>query len=444
MKNPVTLQLPWVRRAAAAFAVTLLVSACASAATIFVAKSGTDDPGCGTTRDSACLTIQYAVNNSHPGDHISIEPGVYSELVTINQNLTLRGSKRKETIIDGAQSGTVVTINAGVTATIERLTVRNGNALFVGGQANAGGILNDGTLTLRKSVVTGNTNALPVGLNFGSQGGGIENGGVLTIDSSDITYNNGSAICSAGGGILNQGQLAITDSLIAYNTGGIIAGACVVDPGIPGITGGAGIYVEGGNATIDTTTILQNDISGGGFTISRSTLNESPIEAFHGIAVVNSTLYNSDIDAVFYDFGFDGYVEMSNSTMSGGEIVSDSYSFQFPPQPIGTIRNSILAGCGGTFASGDYNIVADSTDCELNGGAHDLFGVSPDLGPLGHHSGPTETMLPERGSAAIDGGDPAGCLDSNGNLITMDQRGLPRPNPAVGRCDIGAVQDERF
>jgi hypothetical protein len=144
---------------------------------------------------------------------------------------------------------------------------------------------------------------------------------------------------------------------------------------------------------------------------------------------------------VFYESGFDGYVEMSNSTMWGGEIVSVSDSFQFTPQPIGTIRNSILAGCSGDFASGDYNIVADSTDCDLTGGMHDLFGVSPDLGLLRQNGGPTETMILKRGSPADNGGNPAGCLDSNGILITVDQRGFPRPNPDAGRCDIGAVQN---
>jgi hypothetical protein len=443
MKNPITLGLPWVRRAAAAFAVTLFVSASASAATIFVAKSGADAPGCGARHDSACLTIQYAINSSQPGDHIRIEAGVYSELLTISQNLTLRGAGREETIIDGAQSGTVVTINANVTTALERLAIRNGEALFADGQPNAGGILNNGTLTLRKSLVTGNTNNLSPGLSFGLQGGGIENNGVLTIDASDITYNNGHGLCTGGGGILNAGSLTIKDSLIAYNTGGIDTAECGSE-GSPGISGGTGIYVDGGSMAISNSTIMQNDISGGGFTVSGSTFYGSPIEAYHGIAVVNSTFIQSNISAVYYEGGFDGYVEMSNSTMWDAGIIDASDSFQFPPQPMGTIRNSILASCSGTFASGDYNIVASSTNCGLAGGAHDLFGVSPDLGPLHHNGGPTETMLPESDSTAIGGGNPAGCLDGNGNLITIDQRGFPRPNPAVGRCDVGAVQVEHF
>jgi len=40
------------------------------------------------------------------------------------------------------------------------------------------------------------------------------------------------------------------------------------------------------------------------------------------------------------------------------------------------------------------------------------------------------------GSAAINAGDPAGCKDDIGNILSADQRGAPR----VGRCDIGAYE----
>ncbi|MGZ9226502.1 MAG: choice-of-anchor Q domain-containing protein, partial [Anaerolineales bacterium] len=47
-------------------------------------------------------------------------------------------------------------------------------------------------------------------------------------------------------------------------------------------------------------------------------------------------------------------------------------------------------------------------------------------------------LLP--GSPAIDTGNPAGCTDQNGNLLTTDQRGVARPQG--GRCDIGAFELE--
>jgi peptidyl-prolyl cis-trans isomerase SurA len=38
----------------------------------------------------------------------------------------------------------------------------------------------------------------------------------------------------------------------------------------------------------------------------------------------------------------------------------------------------------------------------------------------------------------VDAGDPSGCVDDNGSLLTADQRGTRRP--AGGRCDIGAFE----
>jgi hypothetical protein len=58
--------------------------------------------------------------------------------------------------------------------------------------------------------------------------------------------------------------------------------------------------------------------------------------------------------------------------------------------------------------------------------------------PLGDYGGPTETHALLLGSAAIDGGDPAGCTDFWGAPLTIDQRGFTRP---VGlTCDIGAFE----
>jgi hypothetical protein len=45
------------------------------------------------------------------------------------------------------------------------------------------------------------------------------------------------------------------------------------------------------------------------------------------------------------------------------------------------------------------------------------------------------------GSPAIDAGNPSGCTDGLGHLLTTDQRGMPRQDPEdTAGCDIGAYQ----
>lgn len=62
--------------------------------------------------------------------------------------------------------------------------------------------------------------------------------------------------------------------------------------------------------------------------------------------------------------------------------------------------------------------------------------------PLGDNGGPTLTHALLATSPAIDAGDPVGCADSQGNPLTVDQRGQPRPADGDGNgsavCDIGA------
>ena len=59
----------------------------------------------------------------------------------------------------------------------------------------------------------------------------------------------------------------------------------------------------------------------------------------------------------------------------------------------------------------------------------------PKLGTLQDNGGPTETMALGVGSAAIDQVPATGA-----NCPATDQRGVKRPQPAGGRCDIGAYE----
>jgi hypothetical protein len=100
-----------------------------------------------------------------------------------------------------------------------------------------------------------------------------------------------------------------------------------------------------------------------------------------------------------------------------------------------TLKNTMvtdsLAGnnCSGTITDGGGNLSYPDTTCPG-------INVDPILGPLQNNGGPTFTMEPGPGSAAIDAGDDAICAAPPVN--NLDQRGTTRP--AGAHCDIGAVE----
>ena len=64
----------------------------------------------------------------------------------------------------------------------------------------------------------------------------------------------------------------------------------------------------------------------------------------------------------------------------------------------------------------------------------------PGLGTLGANGGPTQTMLPQPESPVIDAIPAAACQTGVASGITVDQRGVTRPQGPG--CDIGAVEVE--
>ncbi len=143
-------------------------------------------------------------------------------------------------------------------------------------------------------------------------------------------------------------------------------------------------------------------------------------------------------------YNINGITTFNNSTITrntsglsfGGGIYSDVG---------GTVRlqNSIVAGDNtpyytqevyGNITSLGYNAIGDAGGFTL--GTGDLINVNPNLGQLIGHSGTPRYHPLLSGSPAIDAGNPTGCTDQDGNLLTTDQRGAAR----VGTCDIGAYE----
>jgi parallel beta-helix repeat protein len=228
-------------------------------------------------------------------------------------------------------------------------------------------------------------------------GGAIINSGVLTLRDSTLTGNQ--ALGGGGGGVTDfgTGALTVIGSTISGNTG--VAG------------GGAQI---GGSAAFINSTISDNT---------------APGEGGGGIYVVGSSM-----------------VTLANVTLSSNHALagkSGGNLFNFGSTVLA--KNTIIASgtgasgsenCFGSITSQGYNL-EDRNQCGLTG-VGDQTGTDPLLGALQDNGGPTDTRAPSPDSPAVDHGNPGGCTDASSTVLTVDQRGMQRPQGLA--CDVGAYE----
>lgn len=391
-------------------------------------------------------------------------------------------------VTDSSISGNVSNASTGgVTSESGSTTVLTRSYLISNRGVVAGGIANNGTLTITDSFVSDNTAT-------GSQqsqakGGGLLNNGPATVTGTEFISNSAQTVVggppSIGGGIYNAATLTITRN----NT---TLGLNVI--GLNSASFGGGIYNEGTDAilNVDQTTFSVNNAGsqlggpgdGGGLwngnqaTITHSTfVNNSAANAggaiFNGssffagqLEVTNSTIHeNGAGNRGGGVYNIDGaQSRLFNSTITlnqagqGGGVYTD-----ISTNALLFMTNSILAGnvnpgvaptspdiFGGIERGGlsgavyiGYNLVQSTIGLAGILAPSDLSGVDPLLGPLQDNGGSTYTRAPLEGSPVIDSGrDP-------GNPKTMrDQRGQLRPTDdpnqanAIGGdgSDIGAVE----
>jgi hypothetical protein len=112
--------------------------------------------------------------------------------LVLGKSVTIDGSNAPGRTISGNNSDRVFIVNAGTTAVINNLTISNGY-----GWQLAGGVLNNGSLTLNHVVVTQNTMATDAG-DYWQGGGGIYNGGGSTLNLIDSSVTDNHAGWSGG------------------------------------------------------------------------------------------------------------------------------------------------------------------------------------------------------------------------------------------------------
>ena len=269
-----------------------------------------------------------------------------------------------------------------------------------------------------------------------------------TFSISGITVANGQ---STGIRIRGAASATVADTVITGNTAPAAAGlylydiqeATVLNTVISGntATGGTGLWA---NRVWDLT-IENSEISG-----NHATGSNAGVVIFDSVfrminsTVANNTATNNGGGIVLVDEP-DVLIETAGtidvSTISNNSAGAQGGNIRLDANTTLTITNSIVAN--GTAATGPDIFTAPTADLTANwtlietttgatiGGANNLTGVDPQLGPLQNNGGPTRTMLPAASSPAVNAGDPAFVAPNT------DQRGLPRP---VLRVDMGAVE----
>ena len=348
-------------------------------------------------------SIQAAIDDADTpaGAVIEVTDPIHTEAgIIVNKDVTIRGLGSDKTMVQAhnvtsAAPERVFLVEEDAVAVFEQMTIRHGSPSV---QAEGGGgVMNLGTLTLKRCVVSNNT---------ANDGAGIYNRGALTLVGTTVRDNLADGIappgyeCGSGGGIKStQGTLTLVNSTINGN-----------QAGSKGRGDGGGVFVacactaEFINSTISSNRAAEN---GGGIAV-RGTLH-----------VTNSTISSNSCSEV----GCGVYVRSSLSYTN--TIIADNFGGE----------NCALGGPGDYRGKG---VVDTSSNNLVEGGGCDAdYSDDPLLGPLAGNGGDTLTHALLPGSPAIDAVPAVSCT------LSTDQRGAARPVVQTSSdtpCDIGAFE----
>jgi beta-glucanase (GH16 family) len=349
--------------------------------------------------DSGAGSLRKALGGVCIGGTIRFAPGLAGQTITnlsaltIGKNVTIDGAGAPGLTISGGDTQRGFEVSASATATIRNLAISHGYGFDL-----AGGILNNGKLTLDHVLLTNNRVASSAN-DFWKGGGGIYNGDGSTLHLIDSTVRGNTTELVDGGGVFGffNTQLTIERSTIAGNSAG---------------------NVGGGLRTLGDVEIINSTISGNNST------------AWHGGAIfhtdgvmhiVSSTIVDNTSPGGTAGGIFAGTFTAGSPTLTlSNSIVARNSSYQCQPGPFGS-------GTVTTTSLG-HNLAGDISCFPA---ASDLIVADPLLGALADNGGPTQTQALLAGSPAIDAADATASP-------AIDQRGTPRPQGAGH--DIGAFE----
>ncbi len=346
----------------------------------------------------------------------------------------------------------VFSVDAGVTASLSGLTITGGGA---------GGLSNQGTVTLSDCVISDNSGGGFI--NSSTFFRGVDNYATATLTGCTISGNSATY---GGGGLRNDaGTATLTNCTISGNIGADGGGLrsyesattltnCTISDnsatyGGGGLYNGGGLGTYKGKATLTNCTISGNSAAKGG-----GVENFGSAAAFTDCTISGNTA--SEGGGLYGAEGAYSATTLSDCTISGNTASSSGggiyvYSGQFGSATV-ALTDTIVAGNAGSGgsasdiggngaasgATGTFNLIGTGGSGGLASADNNLLNVTdPGLASLASNGGPTETMALLPGSPAIGAGTQADYPGST-TAITTDQRGQPLDSTP----DIGAYQTQ--
>jgi predicted outer membrane repeat protein len=338
-----------------------------------------------TTADSGLGSLRWALVNAAErsgADTVTFASALSGQTITLGSEIVINDSAGVTVdasglpggiIVSGGNAKRLLSLSSGSVVTLRRLTLTGGTGVGSFDSGRGGAVyVNLATLTLDRCTLRDNTGPTPA-----VDGGGIYNSsGTVTLTGCTLSGNT----TSVRGGALhnNFGTVSLTNCTLSGNTTS---------------THGGGIFNKGGTLTLTHCTVAGNSATdaasgeGGGI--------------FNDFAI-NCTLENSIVATNTAGSGFGEQILQDGGTLTrlGANLVS-----------------SLVAG-------------TDLFNGATLTGSGTVSTTPPNLAALASNGGPTQTMLPNATSPAINA--------AVGSTATTDQRGLARPQGVA--ADIGAVE----
>jgi predicted outer membrane repeat protein len=349
-------------------------------------------------------SLQAAIDDpgTASGDTLYVADAEHTEQgITVRKDVTIQGRGAGYTIVQaherpGKATDRVFHVVEGATVTLQAMTIRHGYPRQ--GIRSGGGILNNGTLTMRHCVVRDNRS------NCG--------GGILSVR-----------------GVLAMAHCTVRDNLADGES----------EPGFECGSGGAIKLEDQSEATLESCTLMRNQAEGKGGGLHVSCTSAATL--------TNCTVSGNRAQGRGGGINTKGTLTLIHCTIQGNSAKGVVRGKRLGEQAGGGLSvggqgalhmaNTLIANNpkDGDCALGE-NVIVRTNAYNLieDGSCSPAISGDPGLLRLGDYGGVTPTHALPPGSPARDAIPAPVCI------IDVDQRGMPRPGKGEAACDVGAFE----